>query len=165
LFIHFTTHYLHNLSPHVFRATHITHSATLSIDQSNCLPGFLNFLIRLSLDSKDVFPRGCWNVSHKQKSFSGLQSPRWSFSIKVCYSKVQTSSIFKMRYNYQLLWNMTLNPAHFWALMFHKPLLLSTWLLSIVTYPNLVTVSRIIILNCKSDLSFADFPSMARKNN
>ena len=32
----------------------------------------------------------CQNISHKQQSFSGLQSPGWSFSIKVCYSWVQT---------------------------------------------------------------------------
>ena len=31
----------------------------------------------------------CRNVSHKQQSFSGIQSPWWSFSIKVCYSWVQ----------------------------------------------------------------------------
>ena len=30
------------------------------------------------------------NATHKQQSFSGLQSLRWSFSIKVCYSWVQT---------------------------------------------------------------------------
>ena len=43
----------------------------------------------LLLDSEDGFRTGCRNVSHKQQSFSGLQSPRWSFSTKVCYSWVQ----------------------------------------------------------------------------
>ena len=33
----------------------------------------------------------CQNVSHKQQSFSGLQSPRWYLSIKVCYFRVQPS--------------------------------------------------------------------------
>ena len=42
------------------------------------------------LDSKDGFRTGCRNVSRQQQSFSGLQSPKWSFSIKVCYSWVQT---------------------------------------------------------------------------
>ena len=36
-----------------------------------------------SSDYEDDFRTGCWNVGHKQQSFSGLQSPRWSFSIKV----------------------------------------------------------------------------------
>ena len=36
------------------------------------------------------FHMGCRNVNRKQQSFSGLQSPRWSFSIKVCYSLDQT---------------------------------------------------------------------------
>ena len=31
-------------------------------------------------------PPQCRNVSSQQQSFSGLQSPRWSFSIKVYYS-------------------------------------------------------------------------------
>ena len=39
-----------------------------------------NYWLRLSLDSEDGFRTDCWNV--KQRSFSGLQSPRWSFSIK-----------------------------------------------------------------------------------
>ena len=34
-----------------------------------------NFQLRLSLNSKDGFCTGCRNVSHKQQSFSGLQSP------------------------------------------------------------------------------------------
>ena len=38
------------------------------------------------LDFEDGFLTGCRNVSHQQQSFIGLQSPRWSFSIKVCYS-------------------------------------------------------------------------------
>ena len=41
-------------------------------------------------NSEDGFRTGCRNVSHKQQSFSGLQLPRSSFSIKVCYSWVQT---------------------------------------------------------------------------
>ena len=36
-----------------------------------------------NLDSEDSFRTGCRNVSHKQKSFSGLQSARKSFSMKV----------------------------------------------------------------------------------
>ena len=44
---------------------------------------------RLSLDSEDGFRTGCRNVSHKQQPFSGFWSPRWSFSIKVCYSWAQ----------------------------------------------------------------------------
>ena len=32
--------------------------------------------LRLSLDSEDGFRTGCRNVSHKQQSFLGLQSPR-----------------------------------------------------------------------------------------
>ena len=39
------------------------------------------------LHSEDGFRTGCRNVSHKQQSFSGLQSPRWPFPIKVCYSR------------------------------------------------------------------------------
>ena len=34
------------------------------------------------LDSEDGFHTGCQNISCKQQSFSGLQLPRWSFSIK-----------------------------------------------------------------------------------
>jgi len=50
-------------------------------------------------DSEHGFCTGCRNISHKQPSFSGLQSPRWSFSIKEYYSWVQT--IF-------LLWKLLL---------------------------------------------------------
>ena len=50
--------------------------------------GALDWL-RLSLDSEDNFRTGCWSASRKQQSFLGLQSPRWSFAIKVCYSWVQ----------------------------------------------------------------------------
>ena len=46
-------------------------------------------------------PRGniCWkfkfrNVSRKQQSSLGLQSPRWSFSTRVCYAWVQTFFLF-----------------------------------------------------------------------
>ena len=80
LIIHLATIYLHNL----FTTNHITClTATLSIDQANSSPWFMNFqLTKLSLDSEDGFRKGCRNVSHKQQSFSGLQSPRWS-SIKV----------------------------------------------------------------------------------
>ena len=42
----------------------------------------------ISLDSEDGLRTGCRNVSHKQQSFSGLQPPRWLFSIKVSYSWV-----------------------------------------------------------------------------
>lgn len=42
--------------------------------------------LKLSLDCKDDFRTGCPNISHQHQSFSGLQSPRWSFSIKVYYS-------------------------------------------------------------------------------
>ena len=41
------------------------------------------------LDSEGGFRTGCRNVSRQQQSFSGLQSPRWWFSIKVCYPWVQ----------------------------------------------------------------------------
>ena len=58
----------------------IAHLATLSIDQSNRSPGFLNSqLTKTCLDSEDGFRTACRNVSRKQ-SFSGLQSPRSSFS-------------------------------------------------------------------------------------
>jgi len=45
------------------------------------------------LDSEDGFRTDCRNVSPQQQSFSGLQSPRWSFSIKLCYSWAQTISL------------------------------------------------------------------------
>ena len=41
-------------------------------------------------DRGDGFRTGCRIVSRQQQSFSGLQLPRWSFPITVCYSKVQT---------------------------------------------------------------------------
>ena len=41
------------------------------------------------LDSENGFRTDCRNISRQQQSFSGLQSPRWSFSIKVCYSWVR----------------------------------------------------------------------------
>ena len=116
--IHLTTDlFTWPISAHVFTANHITHlpMATLSIDQSNHSPAFLNIQLRLlescerlllatnvsttcaeaifkvkSHDSEYGIHTGCWNVSCKQQSFSGLQSPRWSFSIKVCYSWDQT---------------------------------------------------------------------------
>ena len=43
-----------------------------------------------SQELEDGFGTGCWNISCQQQSFFELQSPRWSFSIKVCYSWVQT---------------------------------------------------------------------------
>ena len=43
-----------------------------------------------TLDSEDGLRTGCRNVSHQRQSFSGLQSPRLSFSIKVYLSWVQT---------------------------------------------------------------------------
>ena len=56
----------------------------------------LLFVTGWSLDSEHGFRTGCRNVSHKQQSFSGLQSPRWSFSIKVCYSWVQSIFLWKI---------------------------------------------------------------------
>jgi len=50
--------------------------------------------LRLSNDSEDGFLTGFRNVSRKQQSSLGLQSPRWSFSIRVCYSWVQTFFLF-----------------------------------------------------------------------
>ena len=72
--IHFATHLSPHFSAHVFTANHITRlpTATLSINQSNRSPGILNF----------------------QLSFSGLQSPRWSFPIEACYSWVQTIFLY-----------------------------------------------------------------------
>ena len=46
--------------------------------------------LRLSLDSEGGFRTGC----HKQQSISCFQSPRWSFSITVYYSWVQTIFFF-----------------------------------------------------------------------
>ena len=46
-----------------------------------------------SLDSEDGFRSGCQNVSHQQHAFSRPQSSRRSFSIKICYSWVQTISL------------------------------------------------------------------------
>ena len=61
----------------------------------NCLwSGCLNFQLKLSLTFEDGFHIGCWNVSCKQQSFSGLQPPIWSFSIKEYYSSVQTIFLF-----------------------------------------------------------------------
>ena len=63
-----------------------------------------------SLDSEDGFRTCCRNVSHQQQSFSRLQPPRWSFSIKVCYSWVQTIS-----YQVQILmYNSTGYLRQFW---------------------------------------------------
>ena len=44
------------------------------------------------LDSEDGFRSGCWNVSRKQQSFSGLQSRRWSFSFTAPSISVEQSS-------------------------------------------------------------------------
>ena len=41
--------------------------------------------LRLSLDSEDGFRTGCRNISHKQKSFSGLESPRWGNHRKLSF--------------------------------------------------------------------------------
>ena len=46
--------------------------------------------LKLSLDSEDGFCTVFGNVSDQQQSFWGLQSPRWSFSIKVSNSLVET---------------------------------------------------------------------------
>ena len=51
--------------------------------------------LQVLLDSEGGFRTGCRNVSRQQQSFSGLQSPRWSFSIKVCYSWVQIIFLLK----------------------------------------------------------------------
>ena len=55
------------------------------VPRSNILTGVFefsteNWLWRWLLHS---LLKGCWKVSFQQQSFSGLQSPRWSFSIKV----------------------------------------------------------------------------------
>ena len=44
--------------------------------------------LRPSRDPEDGFRTGCRNISHKQQSFSGLQSPRWSFSTNVQHRNV-----------------------------------------------------------------------------
>ena len=50
-------------------------------------------------DSEDDCRTGCRNVSRKQQSFSGLQSPRWSFSIKVTsYCRVIDDFVLKFPY-------------------------------------------------------------------
>ena len=55
--------------------------------------------VLLKIDSEDGFCVGCRNVSRQQQSFSGFQSPRCSFSIKVRYSWVQI--IF---FQWKLVW-------------------------------------------------------------
>jgi len=91
---------------HVFTANHIMHppTATLSTDQSNHSPAFLNFhlRLRLSLDSEDGFRTGCQNVSHKQQSFWGLQSPRWSFNQGITSSVTSKLQYFTERLNLYL---------------------------------------------------------------
>ena len=59
--------------------------------------------LRLSLYSEDGFCTGCREICRKQQSFSGLQSPRWSLSIKVCYSWVPTifSSIESVAHSFE----------------------------------------------------------------
>ena len=82
---------LHNLSAHVFTATHIKRLpiATISIDQ-----GFWIFnWLKLSLDSEDGFHTDCWNISHQEQSFSGLQSPKWSFTIKIEVALLMTFNL------------------------------------------------------------------------
>ena len=52
-------------------------TVTLSIDQSNHAPRFLNFQqTKTIIDSDDGFRTGCRKVSRQQQPFSGLQSPR-----------------------------------------------------------------------------------------
>ena len=69
-------------------------TATLSIDQLNCSPGVLNFqLSKINHLTWLGFRTGYWNVSYQQQS-SGFQSPRWSFSIKVCLFLSQHNSLF-----------------------------------------------------------------------
>ena len=69
-------------------------TATLSIDQSNCSPGILNFqLSKINHLTWLGFRTGYWNVSYQQQS-SGFQSPSWSFSINVCLFLSQHNSFF-----------------------------------------------------------------------
>ena len=74
---------------------------TLNFDWKRSSWGFepwegLLFVTGWSLDFKHGFRTGCRNVSHKQQSFPGLQSPRWFFLIKVCYSWVQSIFLRKI---------------------------------------------------------------------
>jgi len=66
--------YLHNLSPHT--------SSLYLYWPIKSLTRVFKFFWE-DYHSEDGFRTGCRNVSHEQQSFSGLQSPRWSFSIKV----------------------------------------------------------------------------------
>ena len=59
------------------------------------------------IDSDDGFRTGSRNVTRQQQSFSGLQSPGWSFSIEVCYSWVQTIFLFTVV--------KVLNGSHTWV--------------------------------------------------
>ena len=54
--------------------------------------GWLGFWEGQLLETTRAEPifTGCRNVSRQQQSFSGLQSSRWSFSMKVCCSWIQT---------------------------------------------------------------------------
>ena len=91
--------YLHNLSLHM-SSQPITSSfykwPLYLLTNQIADQGFWIFnWLKLSLDCVDGFRTGCLNISHQQQSFSGLQSPRWSFSIKVCYSCIQTIFLFE----------------------------------------------------------------------
>ena len=78
--------YLHNLSPHTSSQpikSRIYQRLLYLLANQIAHQGFFNFqLTKTTTDADDDFRTGCRNVSHKQQSFSGLQSPRWSFSIK-----------------------------------------------------------------------------------
>ena len=78
--------YLHNPSPHMSSQpiTSRTYQRLLYLLTNQIAhQGFWIFnWLTLPLDSEDGFRTGCRNVSHQQQSFSGLLSPRWSFSMK-----------------------------------------------------------------------------------
>ena len=83
------------LSLHMSITSHIYQWLLYLLSNQITHQGFWIFnWLTLPLDSEDGFRTGCRNVSHSQQSFSGLQSPWWSFSIKVCYSWVQTIFLF-----------------------------------------------------------------------
>ena len=78
--------YLHNLSPHTSSqpiTSRIYQRLLYLLSYQIAHQGFWIFdWLRQSLDSEHGFRTSCQNVSHKQQSFSVLQPPRWSFSIK-----------------------------------------------------------------------------------
>ena len=56
------------------------------------------------------FRTGCQNISHYQQSFSGLQSPTWSFSIKVTFHL-----LYKVTTWYNLLYLEQIYGMSFWC--------------------------------------------------